>query len=130
MKLASAIISFLLLTLVWVSCVDDSPKGTEKPKEINPNLLAGKWVLTGATVNKIPTPRLDSAYFEFISDKEVKTNILGEETTGTYTVSIKDKKMTQNIGRTIDYDIEKLVADSLILSMKINTKKYKVLFEK
>ncbi len=131
MKLINAIIPFFLLSLFWISCVDE-PKNntTAQPKEINPNLLLGKWVLTGATVDKIPTPRLDSAYFDFVSNTEIKTNLLGEEKTGTYSVSIKEKKMTQDIGRVIDYKIEKLVSDSLILSMKINSKRYKVLFEK
>jgi len=134
MKLISTLISFILLALVCSSCVDEPKPPTEtvvvKPKEVDPKLLTGKWILTGATVNRVPTSRLDSAYFEFINDSEIKTNILGEDLTGTYSVSIKEKKMTQDIGRTIDYKIEKLVADSLILSMKINSKKYKVLFEK
>ena len=110
----------------------DEPKtkSGNQPKEINPNLLLGKWILTGATVDKIPTPRLDSAYFDFVSNNEIHTNILGEDKTGTYSVSIKEKKMTQDIGRVIDYKIEKLVADSLILSMNINAKRYKVLFQK
>jgi len=117
---------------VWTSCVDEPKSKSEltKPKELNPSLLIGKWMLTGATVNKIPTARLDSAYFEFINDSEIKTNILGADKTGTYSVSVKDNKMTQDIGRRINYKIEKLVSDSLILSMRINTKKYKVLFEK
>jgi len=130
MRFISALVSFLLLTLVWTSCEDDPKKQTPKPKDIDPTLLVGNWVLTGATVNKIPTSRLDSAYLNFTSDTELKTNILGEDISGTYSVSVKEKKMTQDIGRKIDYKIEKLVSDSLILSMKINSKKYKVLFEK
>ena len=117
---------FLLVTF-FSACENESKI---KVAKLDPALLIGRWELTGATVNKIPSPRLDGAYFEFIAGGILKTNIMGSEEEGSYEISIEEKKLIQKTAKTIEYNIEKLVDDSLIMNMDIASKKFVVLLQK
>lgn len=127
MKFLKLLLPFFLLATFFTACENDLK--VEEVK-LDPTLLIGKWNLTGATVNKIPSPRLDGAYFEFTDGGILKTNIMGSEEEGSYKMSIEEKKLTQNTGKTIEYHIEKLVKDSLIMNMDIASKKFVVLLQK
>ena len=73
MKFLKLALPFFLLALLFTAC-ENEPQ--TKITTLDPALLIGKWELTGATVNKIPSPRLDGAYFEFADGGILKTNIL------------------------------------------------------
>lgn len=127
MKFLKLALPIFLLATLFTACENDQKVGNSK---LDPTLLIGKWELTGATVNKIPSPRLDGAYFEFADGGILKTNILGSEEEGSYEMSIDEKKLTQKTGKTIEYNIQKLVKDSLIMNMDISSKKFVVLLQK
>lgn len=127
MKFLKLALPLFLLTSFFTAC-ENEPK--VEIAKLDPALLIGKWELTDATVNKVPSPRLDGAYFEFADKGILKTNILGSEEEGSYEMSIEDKKLTQKTGKTIEYNIEKLVKDSLIMNMDIASKKFVVLLQK
>ena len=127
MKFLKLALPFFLLALLFTAC-ENEPQ--TKITTLDPALLIGKWELTGATVNKIPSPRLDGAYFEFADGGILKTNILGSEEEGNYEMSVEEKKLIQKTGKTIEYNIEKLVKDSLIMNMDIASKKFVVLLQK
>ena len=127
MKFLKLALPFFLLASFFTAC-ENEPK--VEIVKLDPALLIGKWELTDATVNKIPSPRLDGAYFEFRDGGILKTNILGSEEEGSYEMSIEKEKLTQKTGKTIEYNIEKLVKDSLIMNMDIASKKFVVLLQK
>jgi len=127
MKFLKLALPFFLLTVFFTACEDDPKIEVVK---LDPTLLIGKWSLTGATVNKIPSPRLDGAYFEFAEDGILKTNIMGSEEKGEYEMNVESKKLIQKTAKTIEYRIEKLVKDSLIMNMDIASKKFVVLLQK
>ena len=127
MKFLKLALSLFLLSAFFAACQLDTE---EKEDKLDPQLLIGKWELTKTTVNKIESERLNGAYFEFSNGGNLKTNILGLEEKGKYKVSIEEKKITQETAKTIEYNIEKLVKDSLIMNMSIATKKFVVLLQK
>lgn len=127
MKFLKLALPFFLLASLFTAC-ENEPKA--EITLLDPALLIGKWELTGATVNKIPSPRLDGAYFEFVDGGILKTNILGSEEEGSYEMSVEKEKLIQKTGKTIEYNIEKLVKDSLIMNMDIASKKFVVLLQK
>jgi hypothetical protein len=127
MKFLKLALPFFLLASLFTAC-ENEPQ--TKIAKLDPALLIGKWELTQATVNKIPSPRLDGAYFEFVDGGILKTNILGSEEKGSYELSVEEKKLIQKTGKTIEYNIEKLVKDSLIMNMDIASKKFVVLLQK
>jgi len=127
MKFLKLALPLFLLASFFTAC-ENEPK--VEIKKLDPELLIGKWELTGSTVNKIPSPRLNGAYFEFEDGGVLKTNILGIEEKGNYEMSVEEKKLTQKTGKTIEYNIEKLVKDSLIMNMDVAAKKFVVLLQK
>lgn len=127
MKFLRLALPFFLLASLFTAC-ENEPKA--EIIKLDPNLLIGKWELTGATVNKIPSPRLDGAYFEFVDGGILKTNILGSEEKGRYEMSVEKETLTQKTGKTIEYNIQKLVKDSLIMNMDIAANKFVVLLQK
>lgn len=127
MKLLRLALPLILMTTFFAACEND-PKIPEI--KLDPNLLIGKWNLTDATVNKIPSPRLDGAYFEFKNDGVLKTNIMGSVEEGKYEMNVEKKTLTQRTAKTIEYNVEKLVKDSLVMNMEIASKKFVVLLRK
>ena len=136
MKLIKIVLPLFLFSLIWTSCGDDpkSSSDSEDPiidsvrNEFQPENLVGKWILTYATIDRVPTHRLDSAYFEFTEEKVLKTNVMGSAEEGTY--SLDGKTLTQKTAKTIEYKIEKLIKDTLVMNMEFSDKKFQVLLEK
>ena len=120
-------VSVFLLSLCWMSCENDSK---DVVQELDFQLLIGKWTLTNASIDKIPTERLNGAYLEFGEGGVLSTNIMGSDEKGTYATQKKEKTITQETAKTIEYKIDKLVVDSLVLRMKIGRKNFKVILEK
>ena len=128
MKLLKLIIPLFLFSLYWMSCENEPKKIITQ--ELDPQLLIGKWTLAKASIDKVPTERLNGAYFEFQDGGTLSTNILGSEEKGTFTTQKKEKTLTLKTAKTIQYKIDKLVTDSLVLQMKIKRKNFKVLLVK
>ena len=127
MKLLKITLAFFSLSFLVFACVEE-PK--EKEKVLDPTTLLGRWELTQATVDKVASPRLEGAYLEFEKEGVMTTNIMGSEEKGSYEMLPAERKLTQKTAKTVNYNIEKLVNDSLILNMEINRKKYRVTLEK
>ena len=127
MKFLKFTLPLLLLVTLFLTCENGSNADI---KTLDPTLLIGKWELTRAKVNKIPSARLDGAYFEFADGGILKTNIFGSEEEGNYEMSIEKENLIQRTGKTIEYNVEKLVKDSLIMNMEVASKKFVVLLQK
>ena len=81
-------------------------------------------------VNVSGTADPPSVHFEFADGGILKTNIFGSEEEGNYEMSIEKENLIQRTGKTIEYNVEKLVKDSLIMNMEVASKKFVVLLQK
>ena len=86
--------------------------------------LQGKWNIVNANRNGKPTSTLEHAYFDFLSDSLLMTNILREDITVNY--EIRDNKIWQSGSTPLVYHIVEIVQDSLVLETKI--KNYDFIF--
>jgi len=130
------------ISIFWLTCKSDSKNKTpavntvsENTKEpaaprviFQPDQLIGEWILTKAAMNRKKTSRLDSAYFVFTTDLILKTNLTGEAVEGSYL--LEGKKLSQQTEEPIEYNIEKLINDSMIMNFRYKRKKFRILLEK
>lgn len=99
----------LSILLVLYSCAEDRNLHQE---------LKGKWHIVEAIRNGKPTSTLQDAYFDFISDTSMVSNILRIDTEFLY--SIEGNRIIQKGDPHIEYQIVKLDTDTLKLKAKIN----------
>ncbi len=91
--------------------------GKDKNEVIDhtPELIVGKWELQKATRNDRETESLTNLFFEFTEEGRIRTNLIGKEDGGLYT--IEDKLVQQREGIVdIDYTINQISDSLLILS--------------
>ena len=81
--------------------------------------IVGKWEVYNALRNNQPTSTLQNAYFEFVNDSVMKTNILGTEMESAYEFGPKDKSIRQYSNPLIEYQIRDFSQDTLKLAAKI-----------
>lgn len=93
----------------------------------NENLLQkqiqGKWNVANAERNGKATSTLEDAFFLFEGDSLLTTNILRSIISVPY--KLKDQKILQSGMPPIEYEIEEIFEDSLILSTQIRDYHFK-----
>lgn len=99
---------FLLSSLVLIRC-----KPSEKV-EVKGDFLVAKWMITDAIRNGKITSTLKDGYLQFDNNGIMKTNIMGEELTSSYSVNNRELSFDGNFP--YNFTIEKLTKDSLQLS--------------
>lgn len=121
-------ILYLISIFLVFSCKSD-------PATIDENLSeVGNWSIIASTRNNKPTSTLKDGYFDFGEGNVMKTNILGGEADFDY--SRDGNVINQKLGPElqsamgvdhINYIIEKLSSDTLILKSKIRNYNFEFL---
>jgi hypothetical protein len=99
---------FVLLTLV--SC--------EQEKKITEGDIIGRWEVYQGERGGKATQTLNGAYFEFMAENQLYTDILGENIMTGY--NIYDNIIVQQGGEKIRYNIEAFDGDKMTLSAQIS----------
>jgi len=95
------------------------------PEEKNSELLEGKWLLEAAERGGRPTTTLKDAYFNFIGDSLLRTNLLQED--GEFSYAYDGKTIEQSGAMDITYDILHFQNDTLVLNANIQNYDFKFL---
>lgn len=95
-----------LLTIFIASCSDDhgTPAAT----------IEGRWELVQAMRNNTETGMLDGLHFDFLADGTLKTNLLGNETDGTYVWDAAEIT-TEGVKLPLTYNIQELTDSTMHL---------------
>ena len=106
--------SFFILLLIY-SIVGCSPE----VETFDQSLLYGHWEIKSAQRDGHPTETLTNTFFEFSEEGKMVTNfnLEGNEITGNF--EIKGKKITQKGDPDIDYSVEIIEKDKLVLITKL-----------
>ena len=108
-----ALVSFFFISSY--ACAYDSP---------STDVLQGKWLLVAADRGGVPTTTLKDAYFSFLGDTLLRTNLLQEDQE--YVYSFDGKKIVQSGSTNITYDVLHLQEDTMVLNA--NIRKYDFTF--
>ena len=110
---------FVFLLLLGASCQDepDSAYQTE--------MFLGRWELSEALRNGEPTQTLGRAFFEFLPENKLLTNLAGVQEE--YTYELQGEQLSQKGGRLpLDMKIDSLSDSTLVLSMTIRDTAFKL----
>ncbi len=110
---------FILTILLLGACSNPIPVETE--------LLTGKWELLEATRSGQKSKSLEGAYLKFLEDS-LQTNMLGDTTMYKYT--LEQNVLHQYSDPEIQYLIEDINQDSLVMTSKIMKIDFTFLFLK
>jgi hypothetical protein len=105
------ITGILLIVLLFLSCKEDVTS--------NDTSIIGKWEVYDALRNNQPTSTLQNAYFEFVNDSIMKTNILGKEMESPYEFGPKKKSIRQYSIPLMEFQIRDQTQDTIKLVAKI-----------
>ena len=105
------VLAFLVTFFLFSSCKEDT-LGSKVD-------IKGRWEVYNALRNNQPTSTLQNAYFEFVNDSVMKTNILGSEIESAYEFGPQKKSIRQYGNPLIEYQIREISEDSMKLSAKI-----------
>lgn len=94
--------------IIWCACNQESTS-TEA--------IQGKWLLIAAERGGIPTTTLKDAYFSFIGDTLLRTNLLQEDRG--YKYSFDGEEILQKGSTDIRYKILHLQEDTMVLNSTI-----------
>jgi len=109
-----------LVSIIW-SCEDDSSEfGLELP---------GRWEVVSAFRDQAETESLRGLFFDFQDEGKLVTNLSGAEES--YTFELADEQLLQRGGPIdVDYTIEQLNPDTLILQTTLRKKHFRLVLEK
>lgn len=114
-------IASLFIALFLFAC------GNEE--KFSQNALLGHWELVNATRDGRRAPSVEGAYFNFLEDGTLQTNIASSPETATYT--IEGTVIQQRESRfEIDYTIEELTDTSLVLTTELRNAQFRFFLRK
>ena len=109
-------ITSLLIGLFLFAC------GNEE--KFSQNALLGNWELVNATRDGRRAPSVEGAYFNFLEDGTLQTNIASSPETATY--KVEGMVIQQRESRfEIDYTIEELTDTSLVLITELRNAQFR-----
>ena len=124
MKLRHLLPFLFLLSIT--ACADESPQEAA-PETVNQ--LLGRWNITEATRNGRPTDNLTDAYLEISPDGKLLYNLDGSPQNANW--ALNGKILSQTGGRLdIDYTIQELTNNNLVLGMTLRSIPFVMKFEK
>ena len=97
-----------LFIILFVSCSNEEDTKT---------LIKGKWTLDNAEREGKPTNSLEGLYFNFVSDSQFNSNILGSDLPYTYELT-NDRVVVQH-GMIKEFEISKITDSMLSLNTRI-----------
>lgn len=101
----------LFLLFLCASCGDDNTAIGES------TTVAGGWELERATRNNMETELLDGLFFEFKEDGTLVTNLMGNDTEGTYEWD-GDQITTAGVNPPMTYKIKEMTDSTLNIQSK------------
>lgn len=104
-------LSISLLSLLFVSCGDDNGSVSKKAT------IEGRWELVEARKNNTTTGVVDGLHFEFRPDGSLETNLMGNESPGTY-LKTGDEIVTEGVKLPMDFSIQGMTDSTLHLRSK------------
>lgn len=104
-------LSLFLFSLLIVSCGDDGGSVSKKAT------IEGRWELVEARKNNTKTGVVDGLHFEFLPDGTLKTNLMGNDSPGTY-LKTGDEIITEGVKLPMDFNIQGLTDSTLHLRSK------------
>jgi hypothetical protein len=114
-------IAGLFMTLFLFAC------GNEE--KFDQNALLGHWELVTATRDGRRAPSVEGAYFNFLEDGALQTNIASSPETATY--KVEGMVIQQRESRfEIDYTIEELTDTSLVLTTELRNAQFRFFLKK
>jgi hypothetical protein len=108
------------------SCNNDP---VQSSTAIDTSHLIGRWEITKAVRNGKEIETLIGAYYEFLSESQMKTN-LTSGMDATYEIKVSDNQIKQSGEPSMVYLIDSLTPDFLAMSMSINNFPFKVELKK
>lgn len=100
------LLSITLLAFLLISCTDDTASG--------PATVEGNWELVRALRNNTETGMLDGLQFDFQPGGQLITNLMGNETPGTYRWE-GDEIYTEGIKLPLTYDVQEITDSTMHL---------------
>lgn len=104
-------LSLSFLSLLFVSCGDDNGSVSSKAT------IEGRWELVEARKNNTKTGVVDGLHFEFRPDGSLETNLMGNESPGTY-LKTGDEIVTEGVKLPMDFNIQGMTDSTLHLRSK------------
>jgi len=105
-------LSFVLVFLFMTACNDDAATGVSAAATVE-----GSWELVQATRNNVETGLLEGLTYNFRPDGSLETNLMGNETIGTY-VWEGTEIVTEGVKLSLTYQIRELTDSTLNLRSK------------
>lgn len=105
------LLSLSFLSLLFVSCGDDSGSASKAAT------LEGRWELVEARKNNTKTGVVDGLHFEFRPDGSLETNLMGNESPGTYLMA-GDEIVTEGVKLPMTFNIQAMTDSTLHLRSK------------
>ena len=101
----------MLLTTLCFACEGDSAVAEAAA-------LEGRWELDRATRNNMETQMLEGLFYAFQPDGSLRTNLMGNELTGTYELS-ETTVVTQGVRPPLTYEVLTLSDSTLHLRTEL-----------
>ncbi len=116
-----------LLLLAFYACGGGGAKAAEKAKLQNEQ-LQGSWEVTEAERNGMPTETLQGLFFRFTDHNQMTTNLLGSDMENTYEIS--NDKILQKGTPPVEYTIETLATEKMVLKTTLQGFDFKLVLQK
>lgn len=98
-------------------------------EKFDQNTLLGHWELVNATRDGRRAPSVEGAYFDFMEDGALQTNIASSPETATY--KLEGMVIQQRESRfEIDYTIEELTDTTLVLTTELRNAQFRFFLRK
>lgn len=104
------LLTLLPLFFLLSSCEDDAA--------VSNTSIEGRWELERARRNNMETQMLEGLFYEFAADSTLKTNLMGNEAPGTYSLQ-GTTVTTSGIKPQLEYEIVELNDSSLHLRTEL-----------
>jgi hypothetical protein len=115
----------VLLLFGCTACQNDSSGESQSDTDATIQMLQGRWELLGATRNGKPTESLDGAFFEFMENGKLASNLGGSREEMQY--EVQGKTIQQRGGRMdADFQIDMLIDTLLVLDLVLNSTPFKL----
>ena len=93
-------------------------------------MVVGAWEVVSAERNGKETETLNGAYFEFGDNGTMTSNYLGEDETSLFSVNDAMIKQVRPDQSEIDFKVEKMIPDTMILATSIQTIPFRFVMRK
>ena len=105
---------FFATTTLFFAC------GSDEDIAEDATLTGGRWELTSALRNGMETEMLEGLFFEFGADGALQTNLMGNESPGSYVLE-ESTVTTAGVIPPLVYEVTELTDSSLVLRTELQS---------